>query len=406
MLSPDIPKMSGGARKIRAQGRRQGERKGMKRRVGILLAAMVCGGLLSACAGDASSAWREMEEIRVELIQKGTAFVLGQQIRGGGNAIDGALLMGPTYRGELSGKTYDVVEPYFNNIAMIHLLEDTTPEITAAAKAWIRWYFTNLNVPDVHGLSGTVYTYYVGVNDRNDVFPKETLYDSTDAYAATFLRLLWRYFEASGDAATLIRHEDKIRLIAGAMLATTQPSGLTGAKPDYLVEYLMDNCEVYDGLDALVSLYGPAVLSDTAEAARYAGRKKTIAADIEAHMFLPKMGLYAPYRGAAKPEMTSFYPDATAQLFPILFGLTDPVGTRAGTLLRAFDTALPDWPAFRYDTFPWMMVGKAFFVNGERFKVGKMLKNYLSAINGPAYGGLIVHEAGVAVWLAKKHLAQ
>jgi hypothetical protein len=323
-------------------------------------------------------------------------------MRGGGDAVNSALLMGPTYRGELGGKIYDTVEPYFNNIALIHLLEDTTPEITAAAKAWIRWYFANLNLPDVQGLPGTVYTYYVGVNDRNDVFPRETLYDSTDSYAATFLRLLWSYFEASGDAATLVDHEDKIRLIAGAMLATTRPSGLTGARPDYPVEYLMDNCEVYDGLDALVSLYGPAVLGDAAQAARYKGRKQAIAAAIEDYMFLPNMGLYVPYRGAAKPEMTSFYPDATAQLFPILFGLTDPVGTRAGTLLHAFDAAFPKWPAFQYDAFPWMLVGKAFFANGERSKVETMLENYLCAVNGPAYEGLVVHEAGIAVWLAKK----
>jgi hypothetical protein len=378
------------------------EEKGMKRRASVLVAAIVCAGLFPACAGGASGTGSEIGKIRAELIQRGTAFVLGQQITGGEDAVDGALLMGPGYRAESGGKIYDVVEPYFNNIAVIHLLEDATPEITAAAKGWIRWYFTNINDPDVHGLSGTIYTYYVGVNDRNDVFPRETLYDSTDAYAAVFLRLLWRYFEASGDAATLVSHEDKIHLIVGAMLTTTRPSGLTGARPDYPVEYLMDNCEVYDGLDALVSLYGPAVLNDAAQAAYYAERKRAIAAAIEDRLFLPETGLYAPYLGAAKPEMTIFYPDAAAQVFPILFGLTDPVGTRAGALLRAFDAALPDWPAFRYDTFPWMLVGKAFFLNGERSKVERMLENYLSAINGPAYEGLIVHEAGVAVWLAKK----
>jgi len=77
--------------------------------------------------------------------------------------------------------------------------------------------------------------------------------DSQDAYAATFLSMSWKYVEAGGNLCVLqspgVRR--KYEQVAQVILTLQDPSdGLTWAK----VEYLVDNGEVYAGLQAMANL--------------------------------------------------------------------------------------------------------------------------------------------------------
>ena len=46
--------------------------------------------------------------------------------------------------------------------------------------------------------------------------------------------------------------------IGNVIVQTQNSDGLTWAKPDYQIKYLMDNCEAYRGLRDLASLFGAA----------------------------------------------------------------------------------------------------------------------------------------------------
>ena len=101
----------------------------------------------------------------------------------------------------------------------------------------------SLSRPGV-GVHGTVYDHEVWYG-----VPSTQSYDSSDSYAATFLTLVRAYYDTTGDAAFLRGIEADLRLVAGAIYSTMDPrDGLTYAKADYRIKYLMDNAEVYRGL--------------------------------------------------------------------------------------------------------------------------------------------------------------
>src|SRR5208337_3394273 len=143
------------------------------------------------------------------------------------------------------------IVPYYSNLAAIGLAK--TPAHYPQVKAWMEWYMRHLNYPDKWGLYCTVYDYNVsGTTETptNDA-------DSTDSYAATFVSLAWAYWQ-TGDADAqayikTLRHQ--LDCIGGVMVQTQQSNGLTWAKPDYQIQYLMDNCEVHKGLSDLANLF-------------------------------------------------------------------------------------------------------------------------------------------------------
>lgn len=145
------------------------------------------------------------------------------------------------------------VEPYFANLSVIGMLDHATDANLKVAQKWIEWYFEHLNAPDYNGLNGTIYVYYVDIATRNN-YTSSKYYDSTDSYAGTFLTLLEKYIREGGDKKVLTMNKTKIKQIADAMLSTMDVNGLTLAKPDYAIKYLMDNSEVYEGLRSVAWL--------------------------------------------------------------------------------------------------------------------------------------------------------
>src|SRR5438309_8811545 len=104
------------------------------------------------------------------------------------------------------------------------------------------------------GLACTIYDFKVSGSTEtptNDA-------DSTDSYAATFLSLAWAYWKTGDPNARAYIQTLKYPLdcIGGVIVQTKQPNGLTWAKPDYQIQYLMDNCEVYRGLRDLANIFG------------------------------------------------------------------------------------------------------------------------------------------------------
>ena len=104
------------------------------------------------------------------------------------------------------------IVPYFSELALLGLLKTSPDEAKESTEKFINWYISHLNdkTTDINGVDGTVYDYYCFVDpaDSNHIIevtlrklneykylnkPSENPndYDSTDSYAACFMRVLY-----------------------------------------------------------------------------------------------------------------------------------------------------------------------------------------------------------------------
>ena len=163
---------------------------------------------------------------------------------------NGALPMTKNNNGDVT------VNPYFADITAMALL-DKPQQYAQCVKAYLVWHFEHLNTKqsDPNNLDATIFDYTVTL--ENGKIVKETAknsYDSVDSYAATFLTTLAKYYARTGDSEFIIAHADDINRVTKTMLSTMF-LGLSMASPSYEIKYLMDNCEVYEGLTAVTALY-------------------------------------------------------------------------------------------------------------------------------------------------------
>ena len=268
--------------------------------------------------------------------------------------------------------------PYFSDFAALSMLNQA--DLYADnVKKYMDWHFAHLNTAetDYNGVDGTIYDYNAIMSNGN-VVREEYIggtpsYDSTDSYAATFLEVVQKYVEKTGDKQYAIDHKAEIERIVNA-LYSTMVGGLTLAKPDYKVKYLMDNCEVYSGMVAGAKLYAdvliPADASLAATGAKLAADAAIVADKIEKQMWNETGKYYYPALGEnGVPNYTfswsNFYPSATAQPFPVIFGLIDPESERAQQLYADF-CANVKWETLEYtDSFYW----------GSNAQFGAMMKD-------------------------------
>lgn len=295
-----------------------------------------------------------LEAADMELLQKivdtENAWLANMQLS------NGAFPMTPTNNGSVK------VTPYFSDFAALSLLNQANL-YKDNVKAYMEWHFNHLNTAaqDYNRVDGTIYDYTISVS-AGKVTGETSLrsYDSTDSYAAMFLIVLQKYVETTGDKAYVIGRAADVERIVNALFAT-MVGDLTLAKPDYAIKYLMDNCEVYEGLMAGAKLYKDTLVPAGASAAtrdklaEYAGK---VANAIETRMWNSKGGYYHPALGADNAVAWTFnwneyYPSSTSQTFLIIHGLLDPTSERAKTLYNTFCQYV-DWENFNHpDTFYW-----------------------------------------------------
>lgn len=281
-----------------------------------------------------------------EIINKECAWLKSLQLP------SGAVVMTKNSTFAWKGGKYYKIEPYFANLALIGLLDNPTNTNVTVVKNWLSWYFNHLNMPDYNKVNGSVYVYYADTNGGAEHASNE--YDSTDSYAATFLTLLKKYYVVSGDRQYLLDNKTNIELIASAMLSTQQSDGLTFAKPDYQIKYLMDNTEVYEGLDSVAYLEKTA-LNDNTKAAFYNQKKSKNLSGI-GKLWYKTGNCYDVYQGCHS-TLTNFYPDATCQMFPIWTNVISAGDARAKALYDKLNANFPGWPTLSTpDAFPWAIL--------------------------------------------------
>lgn len=238
---------------------------------------------------------------------------------------EGAILMPGT-----AGERW--CNPYFANWGVYGLLLGAPPRSRSVAasvsKNWIAWYTAHLNkdgtIDDHKGPTGAL---------------KATgKYDSSDAYAATFLSAAFAYHEQTGDAQTLIDRYPLLLKIAEAALLTQQRSGLTNARPDFPVAYLMDNLEVWQGLGHFARLSRN--LRKRQEHRRFTAEAEKLFAAIEQWFWTPTEGVYAwalHPNGKRDTGIDRWYPGMMANLMAIA---VLPVEERRDALLKRLEPQL------------------------------------------------------------------
>ena len=288
------------------------------------------------------------------------------------------------FRGETHGEAS--ITPYFSDIAAWGLLEGGEYR---AVRDYIQWHMAHLNdvVSDYSGIAGTIYDYTIEVDDGKVVSEKsERHYDSVDSYAATFLILISEYCQRTGDEALFRQYQDQVLLVLGAMERTIDRDGLSFTKPDYLVKYLMDNAEVYAALGCMESLLERYPVPDGKRIlTRLRQRRTSLNERLEALLWNQgerryETGADAKGKTLAVGGWQEFYPDATAQLFPILFGLLEPASQRAQEIYQRFCREHAWQEMEHYATgnasFYWGLVAYAGAKMGDEERVYQYMEYY------------------------------
>ena len=279
-------------------------------------------------------------------------------------APDGAILYGSS-----------AINPYYSNLAAIGLTKD--PGSYGIVQHWMQWYINHLNWPDKWGLYGTTYDY----DYNNGAETSHNDADSTDSYAATFLSLAWAYF-STGDAnaQSYVRSlSSQLDAIGQVLVKTQQADGLTWAKPDYQIKYLMDNCEAYRGLRDLGLVFQYA-FNDLSKSQYYNGKADLMLQGINSMWMGSSWAVYKDGVGALTgPNFGTWYPDASSQLFPVMQGVIPPSDGRSQQVYNQFNSVWPGWPNLSFnsqDPFPWVMIAAAAAAMGDSGRVN----TYLNAV--------------------------
>jgi hypothetical protein len=204
------------------------------------------------------------------------------------------------------------VAPYFANIAALALLANSTRERAegdlAQAGRWLAWcaqrqkpggYWTDFEGPAA------------ACADTGRV-------DAWDSSAALYLLALEAYRRAGGELPA--DWLEAARRSAACLASLADEDGLTWAKPDYRVKFLMDNVEVRAGWRAAAALFAAAGAKAEAEQARGSAERLGVAL---AGFWSREDARFAHARLASgalapAPEPRA-YPHGLAQLYGVAF---------------------------------------------------------------------------------------
>lgn len=262
------------------------------------------------------------------------------------------------------------IMPYFSHFAASALLKYPTAQNIEVVKKYMLWYMSKLNgdtnpIKNIPEIPGSVYDYMDG-----GIETTSGGYDSVDSYAAMFLVLAKQLAEISPENKEWVaQHKEKLSLIASAMVACIDTPDVKLSGPggfdddDYLsvaipylfeVKYLMDNCEVNKGLQSAIWLKQQGML----DGADFSMLLEKNTQSIESQMWIgPTYNAYDYNDKLDHTDMSRFYPDATAQLFPGMFGIIAPAEERANKIYTLFNTHYPNWSKGQmYDAYPWSLM--------------------------------------------------
>lgn len=261
-------------------------------RLVALVAMLLCGPQLTHAAGNAiENDWAAIEHCLGIIRQCQTS--------------DGMIRM----KGD-GGPVWTV--PYFSNFAAIALLAANDAkqnrQDVARAERWLIWYARHQES------DGTIY-------DREGTtlsYKSNGKRDATDSYAATFLMATWRYKRAIRQRPSP-EITGAARKSLSAIQTVVQNDGLTIAKPEYAIKYLMDNIEVYQGLMEGALFFDSVGMDKESQNTRKMAAR--IAESLGKYWFEQDQhfGYALDMKGKLSTGLSKSYPHGLAQLFALSY---------------------------------------------------------------------------------------
>ncbi len=235
--------------------------------------------------------------------------------------------------------TSAAIQPYVANYGAIGLAEASaiSGDMTYAGVAWswLFWYAAHMDPTTGYV---TDYDYANGVETSTGSF------DSTDAYAGTFLAAAWDTYAATDNAANLAKLLPAIQLAVKAIESTQESDGLTWATPTYHAKYLMDNAEVYGGLVSAENLARAA--NDAALVSEATADATSSFAGIQG-LWNATTNSYDWARAGADAstdtttDWTVLYPDAIEQMWAVAWDAS--TSSHAATIVAQFSASQSNW---------------------------------------------------------------
>ena len=290
------------------------------------------------------------------------------------------------------------ITPYFSSIACRALLKKPSVENVAAVKKYLIWYMSKLNGttnPKTGGteVPGSVYDYFAPGETTNGT------YDSVDSYAALFLSLMKEFAELSPANKDWAKgFATQLNLIGSALEkcvdntsnnvpTTFGPDDNDGLSIDSYVhgaKYTMDNSEVNEGFKAMIWLQTN-VLGGS-QTAHFTSLLDGNTSAMESQLWRGTMYNWNDdgSAGATISKWTTFYADATCQLYPGLFGVISPLSPRANLLYSTFNFYYPAWSAGTIYSggYPWAIVSYAAAIINDKARVDQYINHILSINRG------------------------
>jgi hypothetical protein len=253
----------------------------------------------------------------------------------------------------------------------------------------MRWYLGHLNATDPDGLHSTIDDYTYDPNTGAETSTGH--HDSVDSYASTALNVAYTGY-LTGDSRINQLVADNIgtyEAIANlddysAPDGVRDADGLTTALPGGQ-KYTMDNAEVASGLADFAAL--EAQLGRTQQSGYYQSWHDATVAAVVKNLWNNTNHSWDWALGSPSSPSATFYPDATAQLWPTLFGVVAPGSPEAVAAWQAFTNARGSWYTDGItDAYPWTAMARAAQLNGDTAHADELL-NTLHDRYSPAWGG-------------------
>jgi hypothetical protein len=157
---------------------------------------------------------------------------------------------------------------------------------------------------------------------------------------------------------------------AGRLLASLRiPIGTYSIAPDNPVQLLMDNCEVYESLRVCARFFRQAGNPPIAE---QLGAQADSLRPAITRQFRQNKADHWRVSSQQLPDQ-SFYPQAAAQLFPLLGGLEPASNARSARLPHWLSKYGQTWLSGTADEFPWGLLACAFAIGKNRPVVERWL---------------------------------
>ena len=243
-----------------------------------------------------------------------------------------------------------VVDPYFAAKALLAGL-DLGLDISAPAHAWIGWMLPHQR-PD-----GRFDRWCV----KGHSYERCAQADADDAALAVWMELMLRLYAVSPVPATWQVSLDNADQYLRSLRS---PAGYYYVSHELQVGLLMDNAEVYAAL--IAATRQAQAVGDVTESTQKKRQAAQLAQAIRATFWAGTTRRYRP--STQKHKSGSFYPEATAQLFPLLAGMPLP------------EANITHWPSWfgewrtrhhaawlanaRHD-YPWGLVALAAWKTGD-----------------------------------------